>query len=58
MSSSTFILLYKSLVRPQLDYASSVCCPYKIGDTEDIEKVQKWPTKFVIELKHLHTQKD
>jgi len=53
MSSSIFILLYTSLVRPHLDYASSVWCPYKTGDIEDIKKVQKWATKLVTELKHL-----
>jgi len=40
MTSNTFILLYTSLVKvviPHLDYASSVWCPYKIGDIEDIE---------------------
>jgi len=53
MSSNIFIQLYTSLVRPHLDYASSVWCPYKIGNIEDIEKVQKRATKLVIELKHL-----
>ena len=36
-----FIQLYTSLVRSHLDYASSVWCPYNIGDIEDIEKVQQ-----------------
>ena len=53
MSSNIFIQLYTSLVRPQF-----VWCPYKIGDIEDIEKVQKRATKLVIELKHLpYTQR-
>ena len=29
------------MVRPHLEYANSVWCPYKNGDIEDIEKVQK-----------------
>ena len=41
MSSSTFLLLYTSLVRPHLDYASSVWCPHKTGDIENVEKVQQ-----------------
>ena len=53
MSSNIFIQLYTSLVRPHLDYVSSVWCPYKIGDIEDTEKLQKRAAKLVIELKHL-----
>ena len=41
------------MVRPHLEYANSVWCPYKKGDIEDIEKVQKRATKLVISLKHL-----
>lgn len=53
MDKDTFILLYKAMVRPHLEYANSVWCPYKKGDIEDIEKVQKRATKLVISLKHL-----
>ena len=53
MDKDTFILLYKAMVRPHLEYANSVSCPYKNGDIEDIEKVQKRATKLVISLKHL-----
>ena len=53
ISSNTFILLYKSIVRPYLDYANSVWHPYKVGDIEDIEKVQKRATKLVTSLKKL-----
>ena len=35
------------------DYANSVWHPYKVGDIEDIEKVQKRATKLVISLKKL-----
>jgi len=45
--------LHATGIRSHLDYASSAWCLYKIGDIEDIEKVQKRPTKLVIELKHL-----
>jgi len=48
ISSSTFILLYKSIVRPDLDYANLVWHAYKVGDIEDMEKVQKRATKLVI----------
>ena len=53
VSSNTFILLYKSRVRPYLNYANSVWHPYKVGDIEDIETVQKRATKLVITLKKL-----
>ena len=29
MDCKTFILLYKALVRPHLEYANSVCSPYR-----------------------------
>ena len=41
MDELSFISLYKSMVRPTLEYAHSVWCPYKIGDIKEIEKVQK-----------------
>ena len=47
MNKKTFILLYKAIVRPHLEYASSVWCPYKKGDMSDIEKVQRPATKLV-----------
>jgi len=53
MDKHTFITLYKSLVRPHLEYANSVWSPYKKGNVEAIEKVQKRATKLVISLKHL-----
>jgi len=41
MDESSFILLYKSMVRPHLEYANSVWCPYKQGDIKELEKIQK-----------------
>ena len=41
MDKNTFINLYKSLVRPHLEYDNSVWSPYKKGDVEAIEEVQK-----------------
>ena len=43
MDKDTFILLYKAMVRPHLEYANCVWCPYKKGDIAGIEKVQKEP---------------
>jgi len=39
------------MVRPHLEYANSVWCPYKIGDIK--EKVQKRATKLIINLKNM-----
>ena len=44
--------LYKSMVRPHVEFANSVWCPYKIGDSKEIEKIQKRATKLVIKLKN------
>ena len=44
------------MVRPHLEYANSVWCPYKIGDIKEIEKVQKRATKLIINLKICLTQ--
>ena len=41
MDSRTFIMLYKAMVRPHVEYANSIWSPYKKGDIEAIEKVKK-----------------
>ena len=43
MDKNSFTLLYKAMVRLHLQYANAVWCPYKKGDIEIIEKVQKEP---------------
>ena len=43
---------YKSVVRPHVEFANSVWCPYKIGDSKEIEKIQKRATKLVIKQKN------
>ena len=53
MDDTSFILLYKSMVRLHLEYANSVWSPYKIGDIKEIEKVQKKATKLIINLKNM-----
>jgi len=54
MNEDTFILglLYKLMVRPHVEFANSVWCPYKINDLKEIEKIQKRATKLVIKLKN------
>ena len=58
MDKSTFVLLYKAMVRPHLEYSNSVWCPFKKGDIENIEKVQKRATKLIISFKNYHNLKD
>jgi len=51
ISINNFILLYKTL----LDYCVSVWVPYKKGDIEVLEKVQKKATKIIPEINICHT---
>jgi len=39
------------MVRPHIEFANSVWCPFKLGDIEEIEKIQKRATKLIIKLK-------
>jgi hypothetical protein len=43
----TIIRLYKALIRPILEYASSVWSPYRIGLINLIERVQRKVTKLI-----------
>ena len=49
----TFVLLYKTMVRSHLDYCCSVSAPYKKGDIEALEKVQKRATKILPSPRHI-----
>jgi len=46
----TFVLLYKTMVRSHSDYCCCVWAPYKKGDIEALEKVQKRATKILLSL--------
>jgi len=57
MDEHTFILLYKAMVRPHIEFTNSVRCPYKLSDTKEIEKLQKRAIKLIIKLKKFnHTE--
>ena len=53
LDNKMFISLYKTLVRTQLDYASSVWAPYKTKDLEMLENVQRRCTRQLPQLKDL-----
>ena len=46
MDEHTFILLYKAMVRPHVEFANSVWCPFKLG-----EKIQTRAIKLLIKFK-------
>jgi len=45
--------LYKSLVRPHLEYCSAAWSPYYTKDKEQIERVQHRFTRFFVSLRQL-----
>ena len=45
--------LYKSLVRPHLDYVIQAWCPYLEKDKKKLEKIQARATKLIPSIQHL-----
>ena len=58
VDKSTFILLYKAMVRPRIEYAHSVWNPFLKGNIENIEKVQKRATNANYILEASYTQRE
>jgi hypothetical protein len=49
----TFCVLFKSLVKPHLEYANSVWSTYKKKDIDALENLQRRATKMLPDLPHL-----
>ena len=53
MDKDMFLILYKTLVRPVLEYATVIWSPHLKKDIVSIEQVQRRATKLVKEIQHL-----
>ena len=53
MAIDTFVMLYKAMVRPHLEYTNLVWYPYRKEEINKLEKVQRRATKMVPSLKQL-----
>ena len=53
MTKDVFNLLYKSMVRPHLEYGSCIWSPHLKKDIDAIERVQRRATRLVPEIRNL-----
>ena len=53
LDKSTLPVLYKTLVRPHLEYGNIIWGPFNRADQQLVERVQRRATKMVPELRHL-----
>ena len=52
-SPSIMVPLFKSLIRPFIEYGNCVWAPYKCSDIDAIESIQRYFTKRIIGCSHL-----
>ena len=53
LDNYTFLLMYKSLIRPLLEYCNTVWYPCHKQDSQEFEKVQRRATKLVKNLREM-----
>ena len=53
INKDIFTMLYKTMVRPHLEYGSVIWSPHLKKDMDVIERVQRRATKLVPEIRHL-----
>ena len=53
LTKESFLLLYKSLIRPHLEYCVPAWSPYLIKDIDLLEKIQHRATKLVSDISSL-----
>ena len=51
LTADTLTLLYKSLIRPHVEYGTPIWSPHLKGDRDNIEKLQRRTTKLIPDLK-------
>ena len=56
LNEITVPILYKTMVRPILEYSNSVWGPLMCGDQDKMERVQRRATKLVATIRHLPYQ--
>ena len=54
LTSTIFLQLYKTMIRPHLEYASCIWFPKLKRDSDAIERFQRRVTKLVLELRTLN----
>ena len=56
LDETTLPLLFKSMVRPLLEYGKCVWGPVYCGDQDKVEQVQRWAARMVASVRHLPYQ--